>query len=59
MCCTRSRSSTPVRRRAWPGRDPQALRIVQLGIAKSTLTHHFRVLREAGVIDQREERRRV
>ncbi len=26
-----------------------------LDITKSTLTHHFRVLREAGVIDQREE----
>jgi len=25
-----------------------------LDISKSTLTHHFRVLREAGVIDQRE-----
>ena len=50
--------------------DPQRLRIVQtlaespaprrcgsfdLGVTKSTLTHHFRVLREAGVIDQREE----
>jgi len=50
--------------------DPQRLRIVQslaaspeprrcgsfdLDVTKSTLTHHFRVLREAGVIDQREE----
>jgi DNA-binding transcriptional ArsR family regulator len=50
--------------------DPQRLNIVQclatdptprrcgsfdLCITKSTLTHHFRVLREAGVIDQREE----
>ncbi len=50
--------------------DPQRLRIVSslavcseprrcgsfdLAITKSTLTHHFRVLREAGVIDQREE----
>jgi DNA-binding transcriptional ArsR family regulator len=48
--------------------DPQRLRIVQrlaesgedcacgsfgLDITKSTLTHHFRVLREAGVISQR------
>jgi DNA-binding transcriptional ArsR family regulator len=48
--------------------DPQRLRIVQtlatdpeprpcgtfgLEISKSTLTHHFRVLREAGVIEQR------
>ena len=50
--------------------DPQRLRIVRrladtdgpmrcgsfdLDLAKSTLTHHFRVLREAGVIEQREE----
>jgi DNA-binding transcriptional ArsR family regulator len=50
--------------------DPQRLCIVRslaenstprrcgsfdLDITKSTLTHHFRVLREAGVIDQREE----
>jgi DNA-binding transcriptional ArsR family regulator len=49
--------------------DPQRLSIVRclaedptprrcgsfdLDITKSTLTHHFRVLREAGVIDQRE-----
>ena len=48
--------------------DPQRLRIVQLlaersepcacgsfglDVTKSTLTHHFRVLREAGVITQR------
>src|SRR5271155_4943986 len=50
--------------------DPQRLRIVQtlaedetprrcgsfdLCVTKSTLTHHLRVLREAGVIQQREE----
>lgn len=50
--------------------DPQRLEIVrtlaasdepcpcgsiQLGVAKSTMTHHYRVLREAGVI--RQERR--
>ncbi len=50
--------------------DPQRLCIVRglagdptprrcgsfhLDVTKSTLTHHFRVLREAGVIDQREE----
>ena len=50
--------------------DPQRLSIVrclaedptprrcgsfELEITKSTRTHHFRVLREAGVIDQREE----
>jgi DNA-binding transcriptional ArsR family regulator len=48
--------------------DPQRLRIVQvlsddpeprpcgtfgLEVSKSTATHHFRVLREAGVIEQR------
>ncbi len=50
--------------------DPQRLSIVrclaadpaprrcgafELDVTKSTLTHHFRVLREAGVIEQREE----
>lgn len=50
--------------------DPQRLSIVrclaespeprrcggfELDVTKSTLTHHFRVLREAGVIHQREE----
>ncbi len=50
--------------------DPQRLSIVRclaedpaprrcgafgLEVTKSTLTHHFRVLREAGVIEQREE----
>jgi DNA-binding transcriptional ArsR family regulator len=50
--------------------DPQRLRIVRgladdptprrcgsfnLCVTKSTLTHHFRVLREAGVIHQQEE----
>jgi DNA-binding transcriptional ArsR family regulator len=50
--------------------DPQRLHIVRelsedvdtprscssfdLGVSKSTCTHHFRVLREAGVISQRE-----
>ena len=49
--------------------DPQRLRIVRclaedsapracgsfnLDVSKSTRTHHFRVLREAGVIEQRE-----
>jgi DNA-binding transcriptional ArsR family regulator len=47
--------------------DPQRLRIVQrlsessepcrcgefdLDVTKSTMTHHFRILREAGIIDQ-------
>jgi DNA-binding transcriptional ArsR family regulator len=50
--------------------DPQRLRIVRvlaadaaprrcgsfdLDVTKSTLTHHFRVLREAGIIEQRVE----
>ena len=50
--------------------DPQRLRIVRmlaedpeprpcgtfgLDVSKSTATHHFRVLREAGIIDQRIE----
>src|SRR5262245_58191313 len=50
--------------------DPQRLHIVRelaaepaprpcgsidLGVTKSTMTHHFRVLREAGVISQRRE----
>jgi DNA-binding transcriptional ArsR family regulator len=50
--------------------DPQRLSIVRtlaeaeeprrcggfgLSVTKSTLTHHFRVLREAGVIDQQED----
>ena len=50
--------------------DPQRLRIVRmlaedpeprpcgtfgLDVSKSTATHHFRVLREAGIIDQRTE----
>jgi len=50
--------------------DPQRLSIVRclaqdptprrcgafdLDVTKSTLTHHFRVLREAGIIEQREE----
>jgi DNA-binding transcriptional ArsR family regulator len=48
--------------------DPQRLRIVQelaedpeprrcgnfdLDVTKSTMTHHFRILREAGIIEQR------
>ena len=50
--------------------DPQRLRIVQtlaggpepcrcgdfnLDVTKSTMTHHFRILREAGIIEQRSE----
>jgi DNA-binding transcriptional ArsR family regulator len=32
--------------------DPVACGSLELGITKSTATHHFRVLREAGVIRQ-------
>jgi len=28
---------------------------LELGLSKSTMTHHFRILREAGVIEQRRE----
>ena len=36
-------------------RAPRRCGSFELDVTKSTLTHHFRVLREAGVIDQREE----
>src|SRR5580692_8210786 len=54
--------------------DPQRLQIVrelnvdptprpcgsfELGVSKSTCTHHFRVLREAGVINQAPQRRQL
>jgi DNA-binding transcriptional ArsR family regulator len=32
--------------------EPQPCGTIQLDVAKSTMTHHFRVLREAGVIRQ-------
>lgn len=35
--------------------DPLACGSILLDISKSTRTHHFRVLREAGVIEQRRE----
>lgn len=35
------------------GRDDQACIAFDLPVSKSTSTHHFRVLREAGVITQR------
>lgn len=35
------------------GPDDQACGAFELGVAKSTSTHHFRVLREAGLIRQR------
>ena len=43
------------RAHAGRGRNPRRCGSFDLDITKSTLTHHFRVLREAGVIDQREE----
>ncbi|WP_336715519.1 ArsR/SmtB family transcription factor [Arthrobacter sp. USHLN218] len=49
--------SDPVRRRIVDqladGPDDQACSAFQLPVSKSTSTHHFRVLREAGVIEQR------
>jgi DNA-binding transcriptional ArsR family regulator len=35
--------------------EPRACGTFGLSVTKSTLTHHFRVLREAGVIEQRHE----
>jgi DNA-binding transcriptional ArsR family regulator len=35
--------------------DPRRCGSFGLTVTKSTLTHHFRVLREAGVIDQQED----
>src|SRR5689334_7049171 len=35
--------------------DPRTCGSIQLDVTKSTMTHHFRVLREAGVIRQRRE----
>jgi DNA-binding transcriptional ArsR family regulator len=46
LCVVRSLAEDPAPRRCGS---------FDLDITKSTLTHHFRVLREAGVIDQREE----
>jgi DNA-binding transcriptional ArsR family regulator len=34
--------------------EPRRCGSFELPLAKSTLTHHFRVLREAGIIDQHE-----
>ena len=34
---------------------PRPCGTIELGVTKSTMTHHFRVLREAGVIRQRRE----
>jgi DNA-binding transcriptional ArsR family regulator len=33
--------------------EPRACGTFHLGVSKSTLTHHFKVLREAGVIETR------
>ena len=47
----------PIRRRIVDqladGHDDQACIAFELPVSKSTSTHHFRVLREAGVIEQR------
>ncbi|GAA2232788.1 helix-turn-helix transcriptional regulator [Rarobacter faecitabidus] len=51
--------SDPVRReivlKLSQGHDELACIAFELPVSKSTLTHHFRVLREAGVIRQRYE----
>lgn len=47
----------PIRRRIVDqladGHDDQACIAFELPVSKSTSTHHFRVLREAGIIEQR------
>jgi DNA-binding transcriptional ArsR family regulator len=35
--------------------EPCACSALESDLAKSTMTHHFRILREAGVIEQRRE----
>jgi DNA-binding transcriptional ArsR family regulator len=35
--------------------EPRPCGTLGFGLAKSTMTHHFRILREAGVIEQRRE----
>lgn len=35
--------------------EPCACGSIKLGVSKSTMTHHFRVLRESGVIRQKRE----
>ncbi len=35
--------------------EPLPCGSIELGVGKSTRTHHFRVLREAGLIEQRRE----
>ncbi|PNH78170.1 transcriptional regulator [Arthrobacter sp. AFG20] len=47
----------PIRRRIVnqlaDGHDDQACIAFELPVSKSTSTHHFRILREAGIIEQR------
>jgi DNA-binding transcriptional ArsR family regulator len=42
-------------RRLAVSEEPCACGSITLGVSKSTMTHHFRVLRESGVIHQRRE----
>jgi DNA-binding transcriptional ArsR family regulator len=35
--------------------EPRPCGTMSLGLSKSTMTHHFRTLREAGVIEQKRE----
>ena len=42
-------------RRLAGSEEPCACGSIKLGLSKSTMTHHFRVLRESGVIHQRRE----
>ena len=35
--------------------EPRPCGTMELGLSKSTMTHHFRTLREAGVIEQHRE----
>ena len=44
-----------VRRLAATSPEPCRCGNFELDVSKSTLTHHFRVLREAGVIEQRQD----
>jgi DNA-binding transcriptional ArsR family regulator len=35
--------------------EPRPCGTLELGLSKSTMTHHFRILREAGLVEQRRE----
>ena len=35
--------------------EPRPCGTLTLGLSKSTMTHHFRILREAGVVEQQRE----